>query len=829
VKSTTIRALLVDDDEDDFLITRDLLAEIRIADYRLEWASSFERALEIIGRGEHDVYLIDYRLGASSGLDLIKQAIADGCRAPMILLTGQGDSEVDIEAMKTGAMDYLVKGSLDSSSLERSIRYSINRKLAEEALRESEDRYRVVSELTSDYAYACRVEHDGSLIGEWITGAFSRITGYGTDELSSFEGWRKLTHPQDDAVATAHLEHVLNGETKVSEYRILTKHGKIRWMRDYGRPVWSGGEKRVTHIYGAVQDITEQKRAEEIQAALFKISEATNQSDNLEELLRTIQEILGTLIDTTNFSVALHDKTEDLYTFPYSVDERDAGNLATRQPKRCLIDYVRRIARPALIDRDTYAELERQNEIEPCANMPLLWLGVPLKTPQGVIGVVAVQSYADPTLYSDSDLYLLAFVSGHIAMAIDRKQAEDQKRKLRDQLNRAERMESLGILAGGVAHDLNNILGPLVAYPEVIKMKLPDDSPILNHILKIESSAKRASEVVQDLLTLARRGRYEMVPVDLNQVIETYIQSPDHANIKAKYPAVTIITNLDQSIPGVLGSTSHLSKAIMNLVINAYEAMTAGGELLIRTECKNIKRLSAGFDNIEMGRYVIATISDTGHGISEKDLKHLFEPFYTKKEMGKSGSGLGLAIVYGVIKDHNGYIDVSSRVNRGTSFAFYLPAVKIRVAGTANGGDLVDIRGVEKILVVDDLEEQRELAATVLSSLGYDVRVAAGGRQAVEYLKSNQVDVVILDMIMEEGFDGLDTYREIIKSRPGQKAIICSGYSQTDRVKEAEKLGVGRYIRKPYTMQILGKAIREVLAKAPQASPKAVHQTQGSS
>ena len=824
MKSNTTKVLLVDDDEDDYLITRDLLAEIQIADYKLDWASTYDKALEIIARNEHDIYLIDYRLGASNGLDLARQAIADGCRAPLILLTGQGDSEVDIEAMKIGAMDYLIKGSLDPSSLERSIRYSINRKQAEEALRESEDRYRVVSELTSDYAYAYKVDPDGRLIGEWITGAFSRITGYETDELNSYEAWRKLTHPEDEAVSNKHIEHVLSGETRISEYRILTKQGKIRWMRDYGRPVCSGGEKRVTHVYGAVQDITEQKRAEQIQAALFQISEATNQSNNLEELLGTIREILGTLIDTTDFSVALYDKEEDDYSFPYGASTIDVTDHDSRQPKRCLIDYIRRIARPALIDHRSYAELEKHHEVEQCDNMPLLWLGVPLKTPQGVIGVAAVQSHADPALYSDADLYLLAFVSGHIAMAIERKQAEDQKRILRDQLSRAERMESLGILAGGVAHDLNNILGPLVAYPEVIKMRLPEDSPILDHILKIEGSAKRASEVVQDLLTLARRGRYDMVPVDLNQVIETYIQSPDHATLKSKYPAVNITMHLDRSIPGALGSTSHLSKAIMNLVINAYEAMPAGGDLSIRTEYKNVKRLSGGFDNIEMGRYVIATITDTGHGIREKDLKHLFEPFYTKKEMGKSGSGLGLAIVYGVIKDHNGYIDVSSRVDQGTSFSIFLPAVKANVTGESRAGDLVDIRGSEKILVVDDLEEQRELAATVLSSLGYDVRVVASGRQAVGYLRSEPVDVVILDMIMEEGFDGLDTYREIIKSAPGQKAIICSGYSQTERVKEAEKLGVGKYIRKPYTMQILGKAVREVLTGLPRPTPKPVYQ-----
>lgn len=389
------------------------------------------------------------------------------------------------------------------------------------------------------------------------------------------------------------------------------------------------------------------------------------------------------------------------------------------------------------------------------------------------------------------------------------KKAEEERKQLRDKLIRAQKMESLGILAGGVAHDLNNILGPLVAYPEIIRMNLPADSPINGHLKKIENSTQRAVDVVQDLLTMARRGRYEMVPLNLNDVIENYLQSPDFTGLKTKFPQIEISCQLDKSISQVHGSLSHLSKVVMNLVINALEAMPYGGKLIIKTEQQFVERLVGGFDNIGIGDYVLMTVSDTGLGIDKKDLKHLFEPFYTKKTMGRSGSGLGLAIVYGVMKDHNGYVDVQSEVNVGSDFFVYLPVIGI--ANFPAEKEIIDIRGSEKILVVDDLEEQRELASTLLASLGYKVEVAPGGRSAVEYVKSHDVDLVVLDMIMENDFDGLDTYREILKYHPGQKAIIASGYSQTDRVLEAEKMGVGKYIRKPYTMQKLGKAIREVL------------------
>lgn len=239
--------------------------------------------------------------------------------------------------------------------------------------------------------------------------------------------------------------------------------------------------------------------------------------------------------------------------------------------------------------------------------------------------------------------------------------------------------------------------------------------------------------------------------------------------------------------------------------------MPDGGKLAIKTECRNIEQLDSGFTNIEIGDYVILTVSDTGHGISKKDQRHLFEPFYTKKKMGASGSGLGLAIVYGVTKDHNGYIDVNSETGQGADFVIYLPAIDFTCTHETKIQSVTRIHGTESILIVDDLEDQRELASLVLTNLGYKISTAANGHEAVDFIRHNDVDIIILDMIMEDNFDGLDTYREIVRIKPRHKAIIASGFSETDRVKEAEKIGVSKYIRKPYTMQTLGKAIREVL------------------
>lgn len=392
-----------------------------------------------------------------------------------------------------------------------------------------------------------------------------------------------------------------------------------------------------------------------------------------------------------------------------------------------------------------------------------------------------------------------------------RMQAQLQKRKLQERLERAQRMEALGILAGGVAHDLNNMLGPLVGYPELILMKLPDDSPFRKQLNRIANAAQEAAEVVQDLLTLARRGRYEMVPTNLNEVIGAYLDSPNYARLIESHSNINVKIKLAPDLENISGSTSHLSKVIMNFVVNAFDAMPEGGTLTIETAQDHFDRLPGGYDRIEPGEFVVMRIRDTGQGIEDKDLSQIFEPYYSKKKMGRSGSGLGLSVVYGVIKDHKAYYDIFTKVGVGTAFAVYFP-----VSGqeAIHAPEVKEIhQGDETILIVDDVEDQREMAADLLSSLGYRVVTAPNGREAIKLLQQNKVDLVVLDMIIEKDFDGLDTYREIVNIHPDQKAIIVSGFSATDRVHEAQELGAGKYLKKPYTREAIGRAVRTELDK----------------
>jgi PAS domain S-box-containing protein len=396
----------------------------------------------------------------------------------------------------------------------------------------------------------------------------------------------------------------------------------------------------------------------------------------------------------------------------------------------------------------------------------------------------------------------------------EQKQAEQQQRELQDKLDRAQRMESLGLLAGGVAHDLNNMLGPLVGYSDLLLLKLEDDNPLRRQIQRIHSSAQSAADVIQDLLTLARRGRYEMIPTDINEVVGSYLDSPGFRQLRESRPDITVDLKLDPDVGGIMGSAVHLGKAVMNLVVNACDAMPDGGTLRIETQQQRLDALPGGFAGIIDGQYIVLRVIDTGIGIPSEDLANIFEPYYSKKKMGASGSGLGLAVVYGIVKDHKGYYDIFSTVGEGTEFAIYFP-VTTEKADTGEQ-EHQDLTGHETILVVDDVDEQRQIALDLLTNLGYTVVTVSNGHEAVAYCHEKSVDLIVMDMIMETGFDGLDTYREILTHRPGQKAVIVSGFSPTERANEMQRLGAGAYIRKPYTLKDIGLAIRTELDRTPE-------------
>jgi signal transduction histidine kinase/ActR/RegA family two-component response regulator len=396
---------------------------------------------------------------------------------------------------------------------------------------------------------------------------------------------------------------------------------------------------------------------------------------------------------------------------------------------------------------------------------------------------------------------------------LEREEAQAQRIELEAKLGRAKKMEAIGTLAGGVAHDLNNILSGLVSYPDLLLRTMGPDHAMRSALTTIKSSGEKAAAIVQDLLTLARRGVSVQEAVELKQIVKSYLVSPEFLQLQAAFPSVQIETSLPAENTTIRGSRVHLEKSLMNLITNAMEAINGQGTVTLSVGNVYVDAALKGYDTVNEGEYVRLKVEDTGSGIADADLERIFEPFFTKKKMGRSGTGLGMAVVWGTVKDHNGYINVSSKPGKGTAFELYFPLCRDAVDAAQPEMELDSLIGQgQAILVVDDIAEQRFIAVQILDRLGYKAEAVDGCRAAVDYVETHTVDLLVLDMIMPPGPDGLETYRQISAIRPGIKAIIASGYSETDRVRKAQELGVGIYIRKPYTIEKIAVAVRNTLA-----------------
>ncbi len=392
-----------------------------------------------------------------------------------------------------------------------------------------------------------------------------------------------------------------------------------------------------------------------------------------------------------------------------------------------------------------------------------------------------------------------------------RRAAEEEKRRLEDQLIHAQKMEAIGNLAGGVAHDLNNILSGVIGYPELLLMELPHDSPLRKIAETVKRSGEKAASMVQDLLTLARRGVRVSSVVDLNRVVEDYFSSPEFERLRQFHPLVHFDVILEDGLAALVGSEVHIGKTLMNLVSNAAEAMPEGGTVVVRTFSRRLDEPFSGYETIDAGEYVVLTVEDTGTGISAEDQKKIFEPFFTKKVMGRSGTGLGMTVVWSTVKDHRGYIDIESEAGKGTRIDIYFPVTNRSIEDAGTAGSIADCAGTERILVVDDEEDQLTLCRSILEKLGYLVSTASSGEEALEYLERHDADLVIVDMMLGPGLDGLETFRKILEMKGTQKAIIMSGFSETNRVREALELGAGRFLGKPFSLERLARAVRAEL------------------
>ncbi len=388
-----------------------------------------------------------------------------------------------------------------------------------------------------------------------------------------------------------------------------------------------------------------------------------------------------------------------------------------------------------------------------------------------------------------------------------------EQRHLEEQLRKAQQMEVIGTLAGGVAHDLSNILAAIVGYPDLLLMDVDPDNPMYKPLVKLRSAGSRAAAIVQDLLTLSRRGVAISDVIDLNGAFRDYIDSPEYDDLLKHHPNFEMIVDLSADLHLIKGSSVHLTKAIMNVVHNAAEALPPEGVIRVSTYNRYVGPGEFS-DKYEPGRYVVFCVEDNGHGIAPEDLKRVFEPFFTKKVMGRSGTGLGMAIVWGAVQDHNGFIDIQSQPGKGTTVSLYFPATTEKAVSRQPDIKMAEFMGHgEKILVADDKSEHRDIAVHMLTRLGYEVTAVGSGKDVSGRLaKGYRPDAILLDAALEQD-TVLSLVRQIKRICPEQEAIIITGLSRPAYIKQALDAGASTFVKKPYSLKALGAAIRYELER----------------
>ncbi|MFC1554903.1 response regulator [candidate division KSB1 bacterium] len=390
------------------------------------------------------------------------------------------------------------------------------------------------------------------------------------------------------------------------------------------------------------------------------------------------------------------------------------------------------------------------------------------------------------------------------------KQTEEERKNLKEQLIQSQKLESIGRLAGGIAHEFNNTLTGIMGYAEILKMRYEGiDEGGTQAAETIINGAERAAHLTQQLLGFARGGKYNPVPLDINSLIKDTINVTEKSFNKNLY----IKYNFEKNINYFNGDRNQIQQVLTNLILNAKDSMLDGGGLFFKTKNRNLgKKFKSKFADFEEGNYVVFSITDTGTGIPEDVREKIFEPFFTTKDVGQ-GTGLGLATVYGIIKNHDGYIDVDSKLDKGTTFTIYLPMAEEVKITFADEPEIIDTgKKGQSVLVVDDEQTVQRLAKLELESFGYNVIIANDGDKAVDIYekKSKNIDLVLLDVIMPN-MDGKIAFRELKKINPDVQVIVMSGYSMDGKALEIMNEGAQGFIQKPFRMHELSQILSDIL------------------
>lgn len=713
---------------------------------RVETREEFVRELS---KAAADIILADYTVpdfGALEALQLLREVQAS---IPLLLVTGSYSEEIAVKCMQEGAEDYVLKSSIQRLpvAVQRTLRKQQTERqhlAAEEALRRSEEQFRLITENTRDLI--CLLDLDGNLL--YAAPSFSQVLGIPADSLLG-SACGPLVHPDDGRAFKETLhESLFFRETRTAELRFRHSDGH-----------WIPFETAVSHIFN------EQGRP---QRALL-VSRDTTDRKRAEREIRKLA-----AFPRFNPNPVLEFAADGSLTYFNDAAQEMARSLKKNHPQSILPLNTANVVRMCLASGQ--AKLQLTTNV---AGRILSWSFFP------VVNNRVVHCYAEDAT---------------------------ERLNLEAQLRQAQKMDSVGQLAAGVAHDFNNILTIIQGHAGLLKGVPGLDTMLLDSAKQISLAAERAANLTRQLLMFSRKQIMQPQLLNMNDAIENLSKM-----LRALVgEPVELRRTLGEKLPPIYADPGMMEQIIVNLSVNARDAMPRGGVLTITTERVSLSPEQATrHPDAREGEFVCLNVADTGHGMDGATLSHIFEPFFTTKEIGK-GTGLGLATVYGIVKQHQGWIEVESAVGRGTAFRIFLPSPAHAISSEQLEKPKSVPGGNETILVVEDESALRELVHEILEKRGYHVLEAANGVEAMRVWAENKdkVDLLLTDMMMPEGMSGRELAERILDERPGTRVIYSSGYSMDVFAEEADFCDSSNFLQKPYDPETLIRMVRESLDAA---------------
>jgi two-component system, cell cycle sensor histidine kinase and response regulator CckA len=755
----SLRVLLVEDNPGDVHLLRELLWDVTGEQFQLIPVERLEEALKSIETESFDVMLLDLSLPDSQGLETFITARRQIPNIPIIVLTGTNDETLALRAMQEGAQDYLVKGQVSGDLLVRSMRYAIERQRSEEALRQSEERFRVALKNSPIFVF----NQDKELRYTWV---YNPAFGFSIEDILGKQDRELISHEDAQRLTAIKFGVLTTGVGRKEEVSIHTEQG-TRYYDLTIEPLRNESHE-VVGVTCASIDITERQAAlRDRKLAEEKIREQAALLDF------TTDAIL--VRDLENHILFWNKGAENLYGWQaQEVRGKNASDVLYKDEEPSEVQF-------ALLT--VVAKGKWQGEFTKVSKT-----GREILVESRWTLVCDEESKPKSILTVDTDI--------------------TEKKHLQSQLFRAQRLESIGTLASGIAHDLNNILTPILAVAQLLPLKYPDIYGEHDQLLQIlEDSAKRGADLVKQVLSFARGVEGKRMTLQIKHLIREIAKI-----LKQTFPkTVEVSIDIAPNLWTVSGDSTQLHQVLMNLCVNARDAMPNGGTLSISAENLFIDENYARMNlEAQVGPYTVITVSDTGIGIAKEIIDRIFEPFFTTKEVGK-GTGLGLSTAIGIIKSHGGFVNVYSDMGVGTQFKVYLPAVQGEE--TQQSEDLQPLTGAgELILVVDDEPFILEITKASLESHNYQTLVACDGIEAISLYAQNkdQISAVLMDMMLPS-LDGLTVIRTIQKINPLVKIIATSGLMSSNKLAAVAATGVKIFLSKPYTVKELLHVLQQLL------------------